>query len=294
MADTPDSEKMVYLYGDLDLKILEARHLPNMDLLALHLSRCFTSCEARKRPSAPEVQRPGDRRHHRTNSITSDPYVKVCVPQATLARTRVISNTQNPYWNERFSIPLAHPLANLKELASGDPISGWFPVIDPLGKPPKPNTALRIEMQFTPCEKNPHYQRGIADDPEHMGVHQSYFPLRRGGSVALYQDAHSPEEAVSPEIELDGGRVYKRGQCWEDICHAIVEAHHLIYLVGWSIFHKVKLIREHTRPLPRGGELSLGELLKYKSEEGVRVLMLVWDDKFSDKLHIFKVRLVKI
>lgn len=61
----------------------------------------------------------------------------------------------------------------------------------------------------------------------------------------------------------------------------------MIYIVGWSVFHKVKLVREPTRPLPRGGDLTLGELLKYKSEEGVRVLLLVWDDKTShDKFGI--------
>ena len=109
--------------------------------------------------------------------------------------------------------------------------------------------------------------------------------------MTLYQDAHVPEEMASPGIELEGGREYKRGQCWEDLCEVIVEAHHMIYVVGWSVFQKIKLIREPTRPLPRGGDLTLGELLKYKSEEGVRVLMLVWDDRFSDKLRIWKVTL---
>ncbi|KAH6821403.1 phospholipase D delta [Perilla frutescens var. hirtella] len=44
---------------------------------------------------------------------------------------------------------------------------------------------------------------------------------------------------------------------------------------------KVKLVREATRQLPRGGNLNLGDLLKHKSQEGVRVLLLVWDDKTS-------------
>lgn len=66
----------------------------------------------------------------------------------------------------------------------------------------------------------------------------------------------------------------------------------MIYITGWSIYHKIKLVREPTRPLPRGGDLTLGELLKYKSEEGVRVLLLVWDDKTShDKYFIQTVRI---
>ncbi|GJV52867.1 phospholipase D delta [Tanacetum coccineum] len=83
------------------------------------------------------------------------------------------------------------------------------------------------------------------------------------------------------EIKLDGGKVFRHDSCWEDICYAVYEAHHMIYIVGWSVFHKIKLIREPTRSLPRGGDLTLGDLLKYKSEEGGCVLLLVWDDKTS-------------
>ncbi|CAJ1965114.1 unnamed protein product [Sphenostylis stenocarpa] len=58
----------------------------------------------------------------------------------------------------------------------------------------------------------------------------------------------------------------------------------MVYFVGWSIYHKVKLVREPIRTFPRG-DLMLGVLLKCKSEEGVRVLLLVWDDKTShDKI----------
>lgn len=105
--------------------------------------------------------------------------------------------------------------------------------------------------------------------------------------MRLYQDAQCPN-GLLPEIQLEDGKVYRQGKCWEDICYAISEAHHMVYLVGWSIYHKVKLVREPTRPLPRGGDLTLGELLKYKSEEGVRVLMLVWDDKTSHDKLLFK------
>lgn len=98
--------------------------------------------------------------------------------------------------------------------------------------------------------------------------------------MTLYQDAHVPDSML-PEVELEDGVVFEHGKCWEDICHAILEAHDLVYIVDWSIYHKVKLVREPTKPLPSGGNLSLGELLKYKSQEGLRVLLLVWDDKTS-------------
>ncbi|KHN35993.1 Phospholipase D delta [Glycine soja] len=176
-----------------------------------------------------------------------------------------------------------------RRIATGAKISEWFPILLPSGKPPKPDTALHVEMKFTPVWENLLYQRGIAADPEHNGVRHTYFPVRKGSSVRLYQDAHCTEsgEGKLPEIKLENGNVYRHEKCWEDICYAISEAHHMVYLVGWSIYHKVRLVREPTRPLPRGGDLTLGELLKYKSEEGVRVLLLVWDDKTShDKVFL--------
>lgn len=98
--------------------------------------------------------------------------------------------------------------------------------------------------------------------------------------MTLYQDAHVKETDL-PEIQLEEGRFFRQGTCWEDMCHAMLEAHRLIYIVGWSIYDKVRLVREQTRPLPVGGKLTLGELLKYKSEEGVRVCLLIWDDRTS-------------
>ena len=67
----------------------------------------------------------------------------------------------------------------------------------------------------------------------------------------------------------------------------------MIYIVGWSVYDKVRLVREPSllRPLPDGGDLTLGELLKFKSQEGVRVCLLVWDDKtLHDKFFIKTVR----
>lgn len=164
-----------------------------------------------------------------------------------------------------------------ERIFSGEVIKEWFPIIGSYGKPPKPDCAVFLEMRFVRCDENPVYNNS---DPGRFDVDRSYFPVRHGGNVTLYQDAHVPENAL-PEIELEEEMVFSHGKCWEDICHAILEAHHLVYIVGWSIFHKVRLVREPSKPLPSGGNLILGDLLKYKSQEGVRVLLLVWDDKTS-------------
>ncbi|KAA8528785.1 hypothetical protein F0562_036140 [Nyssa sinensis] len=297
MADD-NSDLIVYLHGDLDLKIIEARCLPNMDLVSERIRLCFTAFNTCRKPCSG-----GGRKHqHHHKIITSDPYVTVCLAGATVARTRVISNSQNPVWDEHFKIPLAHPVSHIEfqvkdndvfgadligvatvsaqRIKSCEVINEWFPIIGTNGKPPKPDAAIRIEMKFVECDTNPLYKIGIAADPDHFGVRESYFPVRHGGSVTLYQDAHVPD-GMLPDIELDEKMVFRHEKCWEDICHAILEAHHLVYIVGWSIYHKVKLVREPSKPLPSGGNLNLGELLKYKSQEGVRVLLLVWDDKTS-------------
>ncbi|KAL2241937.1 phospholipase D delta-like [Sesamum indicum] len=301
-GDNPDSN-LIYLHGDLDLKIIEARCLPNMDLVSERLRRCLAAFDLCRKPCTSSTR--GNHHHHR-KIITSDPYVTVCLAGARVARTRIISNSQNPVWEEHFKIPLAHPVSQVefevkdndvfgadligiailpaKRIASGELIDEWFPVIGSNGKPPKPDTAIRLQMIFIPCQQNPIYLNGIS---ENYGLEKSYFPLRHGGKVTLYQDAHVID-GMLPEIGLDNGRNFEHEKCWEDICHAILEAHHLVYIVGWSIYHKVKLVREPTKPLPNGGDLNLGELLKYKSQEGVRVLLLVWDDKTSHNKFFIK------
>jgi phospholipase D1/2 len=64
---------------------------------------------------------------------------------------------------------------------------------------------------------------------------------------------------------------------------AISQARRLIYIVGWSVFHTIHLIRDGPDKVP-----SLGELLKMKSQEGVRVLLLVWDDPTSTSILGYK------
>ncbi|CAF1710606.1 BnaC03g62540D [Brassica napus] len=299
------SEDVILLHGDLDLKIVQARRLPNRDTFSERMRRCFKPCNSCIKPTTDDYdgEASSDDDDENIRGLprnTSDPYVTVSVPQATLARTHVLKNASDPVWNRHFKVSVAHPLSYLKlkvkdydvsgaqtigtvripvqQIASGERISGWFPVLGRSGKPPKKETALHIDLKFTPFDK--------IQPKTTLGVMGTYFPLRKGSQVKLYQDAHVMD-GMLPEIRLENGEVYQHGKCWEDICHAICEAHHMIYIVGWSVFHKVQLVREPTRVLPRGGDLTLGELLKYKSEEGVRVLLLVWDDKSSrDKFGI--------
>lgn len=293
-----------FLHGELDLWIIEAKSLPNMDLASERMRRLFSmfrTCDTSfgKKPKA----------SGRHPMITSDPYVSVCLAGATVAQTRIIANCENPLWDEHFIVPIAHPAVKIEfhvkdndvlgaqligvveiaveKVLSGNEINDWFPIIGHFGDCLKPYPEMHVSLQYRPVKENPLYQHGVGTGPDYTGVPNTYFPFRKGGNVTLYQDAHVPDN-ILPEISLDGGKVYQQGKCWEDICHAILEAHHLIYIVGWSVYHPVRLVREPTKPLPNGGELSLGELLKYKSQEGVRVLMLIWDDKTSHNKVLLK------
>ncbi|RWW26998.1 hypothetical protein GW17_00008594 [Ensete ventricosum] len=283
---------------------VKARSLPNMDLMTERMRKCFTVYGACGVPC-------GKPDNHRGVSkiITSDPYVSVCVSGATIAQTRVIPNSENPKWEEHFRVPVAHPASKIEfqvkdndvfgaqligvaaipvdKILSGETVSGWFPVVDPSGNSTKPYPELHFSLQFRNIEQNPLYKDGVGAGPNYAGVPNAYFPLHNQGSVTLYQDAHVPDNML-PNVALDEGKTYEQNKCWEDICHAIVEAHHLIYVIGWSVYHRVKLIREPTKPVPNGGELSLGELLKYKTQEGVRVVMLIWDDKTSHDKFLLK------
>ncbi|XP_057493395.1 phospholipase D delta-like [Actinidia eriantha] len=296
--------EVIFLHGELDIWIIEAKSLPNMDLASERMRKCINMFGACGSPL--DIISKNSGRH---SMITSDPYVSVCLAGATVAQTRVINNSENPSWDEHFCVPVAHPVVKVEfqvkdndilgaqfigaveisadKISSGNKINSWFPLVGSYGNHVEPYPKLHLSIQFIPVGDNSSYKDGVGSGVDYVGVPNTYFPLRRGGKVTLYQDAHVPDEML-PEISLDGGKVFKQNKCWEDICHAILEAHHLIYIVGWSIYHKVKLVREPTRPLPSGGELCLGDLLKYKSQEGVRVLLLIWDDKTSHDKFLLK------
>ena len=300
-----NASEPVFLHGDLDLWILEAKSLPNLDLSTEAVRKCFTMGNRCSPPFVKGLKT----RSGKHKMITSDPYVSVCLAGATIAQTRVIPNCENPLWDEHFLVPVAHPAQKVEflvkdndvlgaeligvveisvnKILSGNTVNDWFPIIGHYGSCLKPYPELHVSIQFRPVGVSPSDNTSNGEEKDYLGVPNTYFPLRKGGSVTLYQDAHVPDGKL-PEIPLEGGKVFQHGKCWEDMCHAISEAHHLIYVIGWSVYHPVKLIREPSKPLPSGGELSLGELLKYKSQEGVRVVMLIWDDKTSHDKFLLK------
>ncbi|CAL9178231.1 phospholipase D gamma 1-like [Musa acuminata AAA Group] len=282
------SLKVLLLHGSLDIWAYEAKNLPNMDLFHKTLGDMF----------GPRITGTISGKVEHVTSITSDPYVTINVCDAAIGRTYVVSNSENPVWMQHFNVPVAHHAAEVEflvkdsdvlgaqligsvsiptmQIYSGEKVEGTYPILCPNGKQCKPGAVLRLSIQYIPMERLSIYHHGVGSGPDHCGVPGTYFPLRKGGKVTLYQDAHVPDGYL-PDLMLGNGMYYEHGKCWHDICDSIINARRLIYIIGWSVFHTVRLVRDS------GNSSSpiLGDLLKSKSQEGVRVLLLVWDDPTS-------------
>lgn len=290
------SLKVLLLHGNLDIWVKEAKNLPNMDMFHKKLGDVFSLLPGNLG---------GKVEGNVSRKITSDPYVTISVANAVIGRTFVISNSENPVWMQHFYVPVAHHAAEVQfavkdsdvvgsqligavgipveQICSGMLIEGTYPILNASGKACKPGAVLTISIQYTPMEKVPLYHGGVGAGPEYQGVPGTYFPLRRGGRVTLYQDAHVPDGSL-PNLRLDRGLHYVHGSCWRDIFNAISQARRLVYITGWSVYHLVRLVRDNDGAI----DTTLGGLLKAKSQEGVRVLLLVWDDPTSRSILGYK------
>uniref|UniRef100_A0A7N0T451 phospholipase D n=1 Tax=Kalanchoe fedtschenkoi TaxID=63787 RepID=A0A7N0T451_KALFE len=289
------SLKVLLLHGNLDIWVHEAKNLPNMDMFHKTIGDMFS-----KLPGSMTNKIEGV-----AAKVTSDPYVSVCIKDAVIGRTYVISNSENPVWRQHFNVPVAHYAAEIhflvkdsdvvgsqligtvmipvEQVFSGTRVEGTYPILGQNGKPCKRDAVLSLSIQYTPIEQLSAYHNGIGAGPPFFGVPGTYFPLRQGGKVTLYQDAHVPDGSL-PNFTLDHGVPYVHGQCWRDIFEAIRQARRLIYITGWSVWHKVILVRDVAKP----ADYTLGDLLKAKSQEGVRVLLLIWDDPTSRSILGYK------
>ncbi|KAJ6355075.1 hypothetical protein OIU77_005629 [Salix suchowensis] len=231
-------------------------------------------------------------------------YAGIYLEETRVGRTRLLQHPHSdPQWFESFHIYCAHLASNVifsvkednpieavvvgkaylpvAELLDGKEVDKWLEILHKTHRPRHKGSKIHVRVQFFDATKRHNWSKGIGS-PKFPGVPYTFFSQRSGCRVTLYQDAHVPDRFI-PEIPLAGGNHQEQHRCWEDIFDAIFNAKHLIYITGWSVYTKITLVRDPARQKP-GGDMILGELLKKKADEGVRVLVLVWDDRTSVKL----------
>lgn len=231
-------------------------------------------------------------------------YATVDLGKTRVGRTRVLEGQpKDPVWNETFRIYCAHMVSELTVSIKDAAIVGTvvvgrakIPAIDLLSgrridrayklfndHTGELNRArIRFSLQFFEASHEFYWGKGIMD-AHNPGVEYCYFPQRKNCKVTLYQDAHMADNFL-PNIYLANNQVYQPTRCWEDIFEAINNARQLIYITGWSVYTEFKLCRDPHRHVPGDEGLTLGELLKKKADQGVRVNIMVWDDRSSFKL----------
>ncbi|PUZ45525.1 hypothetical protein GQ55_8G230700 [Panicum hallii var. hallii] len=231
-------------------------------------------------------------------------YATVDLSRARVGRTRVVDGSPtNPRWDESFHVYCAHltadvvfsvkarlpvdaalvgrayvPVQDLVGANEGRLVDRWLDILDEGRRPLLNGPKIHVQVRFARAAADPRWGAGVGG-AQYPGVPRTFFKQRQGCRLTLYQDAHVPD-AFRPGVQLAGGRAYEPRRCWEDLYDAISDARHVVYITGWSVFAHITLTRDGNRPHPGGG-VTLGELLKRKAGEGVRVLMLVWDDPTS-------------
>ena len=104
-----------------------------------------------------------------------------------------------------------------------------------------------------------------------------YFPVHTNCRVTLYQDTNVPLNLVQfTKMHLPPGKSYYPLSCWKDLYYSLVGAKEIICINGWSVWHKLKLLRGADLGIDRR---TLGQILIDKANEGVKVYVMVWSDR---------------
>lgn len=237
------------------------------------------------------------------DKLCSDCYCAVYAGSARLGKSRIV-NDSNPKWNERMRIFCAHEATDVKivvkdddivgskligelslpvnKVLKGEVFEGWYPLIQGHKNGSKTRTpSLRLRMQFFPAQLDLHYGRGLDDESRRSGIVHTYFPPRFGCNLRLFQDAHVERNSLPTQeksVTLAGEKPYERRRLWEELYNDIMQAQYFVYIAGWSVDHDTVLVRDPAAISTKSAGVSLGDLLIRKAEEGVKVLLMVWDN----------------
>lgn len=254
----------VVLHGMLEIYIDKAVNLPNLDTSILSFKK----------------------------TDVSDPFVEILVEDIRkdnwkVATSSVIENNLNPIWEEKFHINICHQVIAVKivvkdkDVLSADVIGSiLFRAEDLVNKQeingdfelyirgkPKKNCLLTLSLKYLT-------RKQLTATPEVQGC---FYSMRECNNVILYQDAHCVE---LPSISHDLRSQYRQPRAWLDLYHAIMDARKFIYIVGWSVNTKISLLRWNGED-----NRCIGKILLQKADEGVQVIVMVWDELTSTGLN---------
>ena len=156
-------------------------------------------------------------------------------------------------------------------LLTGGQVGGWYDI--KVGKQGETQGQLLIYIKFSPAE--------VDTVDFSVGYDEAYFPETRDNHVTLYQDADTPPLPVFDGITNSQGVQYVPSRCWSDLYHALCSAERLIYITGWSVHTKIHLIRGQDQG-DCATHSNVGTLLKEKAAQGVKVLIMTWNDRSND------------
>lgn len=250
-----------------------------------------------------------------------DPYCSVKLGYNKIMQTRVVQNNSSPVWNASAIFDICHdinavefrikaakrsgPLALISkvkhlsmlsvaaaDIADKKTISGWFPLgtyrreviaerdasdddtssDESDAEVPEGSLGdLHIELIYQPVAEIADYRS--------VDVPDTYFPVRKGVRVTMYQDADTPPGSL-PEIPFRPD--FRPSRCWIDMAKAIMASTEFIYVTGWAVWPELVMVRTDF-PGDEWNGLTLGEMLKQKAEEGIKVLVMVWDEYASGR-----------
>jgi len=263
MTVLDEEEALPFLHGTLKIHVIEAADLPDTD-------NCFFNIDR------------GD---------LTDAFVLISLGETPLLKTAYIPNSLNPRWDEKFSIPVCHRASYLKvmvrdrehigdkavgsclisteELVDGSPIEGWYDIT--VGADGETHGSFHIMLQYFPVGS-------LDEDPFYLN--EAYFQPKTHNQVVMYMTAETPQLPVFEGVCEPDGSPFIANRCWLDIFKAMCNAQKLIYVTGWSVFTGISLVRgEEACYYP---DSNVGEILKRKAAEGVRVLVMTWNEKSND------------
>ncbi|KAA0199526.1 hypothetical protein HAZT_HAZT007200 [Hyalella azteca] len=257
------NSEMAFLHGVLEVEILEASNLPNLDSSLLSLKK----------------------------KDVSDPFVVVTLEDEEggswkVCTTSVIDNNLNPQWNETFRVDVCHNVVSVtftvkdkdfvssetmgsvkftaEALNADNTLAGKFDLISSKSK-----KVGQLTLSIT--------YRSKVDSTSSPEVPGCLYPMRQNNMVRLYQDTHCPALPM-PVVDLTG-QPYECHRAWLDLYNTLNEAQHFIYIVGWSVSAKISLLRWEGED-----QRTLGDILLHKANQGVAVCLLLWDEITSNDI----------